>query len=410
MRWELISVFVSTASPLHSRSSPSIFSSPMSWFNKRKERNLIPPIESESSGAPSLNSQSTSDPYSSRSASAANSYSDVRDRYQRNNAVDVYSRGQGNLDNDRRELFSGHNPEKASTGRFTYDGPTLSEPAPGEEKEEDVEGIKQQTRFVKQESVNSTRNALRMAREAEETARNTINRLGSQSGASEDDHGGGLLCTHHTILIAEKLANTERHLDVSKTHSQRAEDKTDELKQLNRSIFRPVIHFNKDSKRAAQESKIQERYEEERGEREKAMTDIRETQNRLGQASSYGREEAEVGVGPNGRRTKTATQQALQQEQRKRYQFEANASDDELEDELDDNLDGISDVAKRLKALGMAMGQELDNQNNRIERIEEKTVNLDNRVFRNTERVCHPSVLILCSSTHYSLFQLKRIK
>ena len=363
----------------------------MSWFNKRKERNLIPPLESESSGTPSLNSHSTSDPYSSRSASAANSYSDVRDRYQRNNAVDVYSRGQGNLDSDRRELFSGHNPDKASTGRFTYDGPTLSEPAPGEEKEEDVEGIKQQTRFVKQESVNSTRNALRMAREAEETARNTINRLGSQSGMSEDDHDrGSLTRTHHIILFVEKLANTERHLDVSKAHSQRAEDKTDELKQLNRSIFRPAITFNKDAKRAAQEAKIQDRYEEERGEREKAMKDIRETQNRLGQASSYGQGEEGIEVGPNGRRTKTATQLSLQKEQRKRYQFEATASDDELEDELDDNLDGISDVAKRLKALGTAMGQELDKQNNRIERIEEKTVNLDNRVFRNTEKVFHP--------------------
>jgi len=338
----------------------------MSWFNKRKERNLIPPLESETSGTPSLNSQSTNDPYSSRSASATNSTPDVRDRYQRNNPVDVYSRGQGNLDSDRRELFSGHNPDKASTGRFTYDGPTLTEPAPGEEKEEDVEGIKQQTRFVKQESVNSTRNALRMAREAEETARNTVTRLGSQS---------------------EKLANTERHLDVSKTHSQRAEDKTTELKQLNRSIFRPAITFNKDAKRAAQEAKIQDRYEEERGEREKAMKDTRETQNRLGQASSYGQGEEGSGVGPNGRRSKTTTQLSLQREQRKRYQFEATASDDEMEDELDDNLDDISDVAKRLKALGSAMGQELDKQNNRIERIEEKTVNLDNRVFRNTEKL-----------------------
>jgi hypothetical protein len=339
----------------------------MSWFNKRKERNLIPPVGSENSDA-SLNSQSTSDLYSSRSAAtppSTHSYADIRDRYQRNNPVDAYSRGQGNLDDDRRELFSGHNPDKTSTGRFTYDGPTLSEPAPGEEKEEDVEGIKQQTRFVKQESVNSTRNALRMAREAEETARNTVNRLGTQS---------------------EKLANTERHLDVSKTHSQRAEDKTDELKKLNRSIFRPVVTFNKEAKRAAQEAKIQERYEEERGEREKAMMDIRETQNRLGQASSYGQGEEGI-AGPNGRQPRTGTQQTVQREQRKRYQFEATGSDDELEDELDDNLDGISDVAKRLKALGMAMGQELDNQNNRIERIEEKTVSLDNRVFRNTEKL-----------------------
>jgi len=345
----------------------------MSWFNKRKERNVIPPLEDESSGAgsPRLNSHSTSDPYSSRSAatpseSSTNSYADFRDRYQRNNPVDVYTRGQGNLDDDRSELFAGRNPNKAPSGRFTYDGPTLPEPAPGEENEEDVEGIKQQTRFIKQDGVNSTRNALRMAREAEETARNTVNRLGSQS---------------------EKLANTERHLDVSKTHSQRADDRTDELKQLNRSIFRPVIHFNKDSKRAAAEAKIQARYEEEREEREKGMMDIRETQNRLGQASTYVQQEEGIGVGPNGRRSKTAAQQSLQKEQRKRYQFEATASDDELEDELDDNLDEISDVTKRLKTLGTAMGQELDQQNGRIERIEEKTVSLDNRVFRNTERL-----------------------
>lgn len=151
----------------------------MSWFNKRKERNLIPPVDSEFS-SPS----STSDTYSSRSATSGTPSTDsVRDRYHRNNAVDVYSRGQGNLDTDRKELFSGYNPEKA-TGRFAHDGPTLREPAPGEENEEDVEGIKQQTRFVKQDSVNSTRNALRMAREAEETARGTINRLGGQSGSS----------------------------------------------------------------------------------------------------------------------------------------------------------------------------------------------------------------------------------
>ncbi|KAI0257524.1 hypothetical protein BJV78DRAFT_1163303 [Lactifluus subvellereus] len=330
----------------------------MSWFNKRKERNLIPPIESESP-----KSRSTGDLSSSRSA---DTHGEFRDRYQRNNPVDVYSRGQGNLESDRSALFSGYNPEKASTGRFTYDGPTLPEPTPGQENDEDVEGIKQQTRFIKQESVNSTRNALRMAREAEETARGTVNKLGSQS---------------------EKLANTERHLDVSKSHSQRADDRTDELKQLNRSIFRPVITFNKDAKRAAKEAKIQQRYEEERDEREKAMLDIRETQNRLGQASTYGQQEEGIQVGPNGGRSRTAAQQALQREQRKRYQFEATASDDEMEDELDDNLDEISDVAKRLKSLGTAMGQELDNQNNRIERIEEKTVSLDNRVFRNTERL-----------------------
>jgi len=198
------------------------------------------------------------------------------------------------------------------------------------------------------------------------------------------------------------LANTERHLDISKTHSAGAGDRTDELKQLNRSIFRPVLTWNKDAKRIAQEEKIQARYEEERDQREKAMLDIRESQNRLGRAVTYGRggdEEELVGSG----RSRNQEQNAVRKEQRKRYQFEATASDDELEDELDDNLDGIGDVSKRLKALGMAMGDELDKQNARIDRIGEKTVALDNNIFRNTERVCLPFSLPMSLALSFCL-------
>lgn len=50
------------------------------------------------------------------------------------------------------------------------------------EEDEEVEGIKQQMRFVNQESLASTRNAVRIAREAEETARATLDKLGVQSG------------------------------------------------------------------------------------------------------------------------------------------------------------------------------------------------------------------------------------
>ena len=204
------------------------------------------------------------------------------------------------------------------------------------------------------------------------------------------------------MFLTEKLANTERHLDVAKGHSARAEDKTDELKQLNRSIFRPVITFNKDAKRAAQEAKLQARYEEDRDEREKAMMDIRDTQNRLGRATTYGVAEDEEGIGGSGgRRMGAASDQELRKTQRQRFQFEATASDDELEDELDDNLNEISDMTKRLKALGSAMGQELDKQNSRIGRIEEKTVNLDNRVFRNTERVSAIAVSLNLLTSSY---------
>jgi len=357
---------------------------------KRKDQNKIPPVSDPAppsnmpsnypgsyrsptstyvasrDGVPYSNS---STPTMSRTSSQTAAYSTQEtyrtDGYSRSGGVpDAYARGEANIEVDRSELFSGYNPQKAGSGRF-FDGPDIRPPAnPGEETEDDIEGIKQQTRFVKQESVNSTRNALRLAREAEDTARSTLSRLGDQS---------------------EKLANTERHLDVSKGHSLRADDKTDELKQLNRSIFRPVITWNKDGKRAAQEAKIQSRFDEEREEREKAMTDIRESQNRLGKAATYGRNNDEEVIG--GNRTLTAQQQGNRTEQRKRFQFEATAEDDQLEDELDDNLNEISDVTKRLKTLGMTMGQELDRQNERIGNIGEKADGLDRRIFRNTERL-----------------------
>ncbi|KAF9044718.1 hypothetical protein BDZ89DRAFT_1127755 [Hymenopellis radicata] len=363
----------------------------MSFFSRRNDKTMIPPVESARYAAPSSNSTSPrpsyrsnattyvpsrdgdpynappSAPYSSK-GQAADPYADSYsvDKYSRSNGVgDVYSRGGGELDKDRNELFAGYNPQKGGSGRF-FDGPSVRDPPPGEENDEDVEGIKQQTRFVKQESVNSTRNALRMAREAEETARNTLGRLGDQS---------------------EKLASTERHLDVSKGHSARADDRTDELKKLNRSIFRPAITFNKDSKRRAQEQKIQARYDEERNEREKALIDIRDTQNRLGRAQTYGRRDDgddEEGIAS---RYRSEAQTAARKEQRKRFQFESTGSDDEMEDEIDDNLNEIGDMTKRLKALGMAMGEELNSQNQRIDTLEKKTVGLDNKIFRNTERL-----------------------
>ncbi|KAF5390323.1 hypothetical protein D9757_002898 [Collybiopsis confluens] len=323
----------------------------------RKNSSPIPPVESAGQ-TPSNGTLSVT------SASIYNN-SSVGDSYSRNRGVgDVYTRG-GNLDHDRSELFGGHNASQATPGRF-LDG---SPPGAGDEDEDEVEGIKRQIRSVKQESVQSSRNALRLAREAEETARNTLGRLGDQS---------------------ERLANTERHLDVSKGHSVRADDKTDELKQLNRSIFRPVVVFNKDAKRAAKEGQIQARYVEDRAEREKTTMDVRDSQNRIGRAQGYGRrrdEEELLSSGSVAARYRNAEQLGRRQEARKQYQFESNASDDELEDELDDNLDEIGSMTQRLKTLGMAMNQELQSQNKRIDTIEQKTVGLDGRLFRNTERL-----------------------
>ena len=208
------------------------------------------------------------------------------------------------------------------------------------------------------------------------------------------------------ICVVEKLANTERHLDMSKNHALRAEDNTDELKKLNKSIFNPSAAFvwDKNGKRAAKEAKIQARYDEDREERERGLMEVRESRGNAERATAYGRDEEGIG----GRRQLNGAQQAVRKEQRSRYQFEATGSDDEAEDELDDNLDEISEATKRLKSLGMAMGQELGTQNQRIDRIGEKATGLDNRMFKNTEKV---SFRLSCFSLFTDpLLQLKRIK
>lgn len=178
---------------------------------KRKDPYKIPPVSAptsassnslnppsyhsgsyRASSAPSYATSRDGDPYSptyspsipsSRTVASEEEDPYTYDRFARNRGIpDAYARGEANLEQDRNELFAGYNPKKGGSGRF-FDGPDVKGSAnEGEETEEDVEGIKQQTRFVKQESVNSTRNALRMAREAEETARGTLTRLGDQSG------------------------------------------------------------------------------------------------------------------------------------------------------------------------------------------------------------------------------------
>ena len=105
------------------------------------------------------------------------------DKSHRNASIgDVYSRGGGQLDRDRNELFAGVDKTKVGSGRF-FDGAGSGEAG---EDEDDVEGIKNRTRSLKQESVQTSRNALRLAQEAEETARSTLLRLGGQSGQSNN--------------------------------------------------------------------------------------------------------------------------------------------------------------------------------------------------------------------------------
>lgn len=258
----------------------------------------------------------------------------------------------------------------AASSSAAYDGLEQQEEQRDEEDDE-VEAVKQQMRFTKQESLSSTRNALRIAREAEETATNTMFKLSDQS---------------------EKIGNTERSLDLAKAHASRAEDNAKEIVALNRSIFRPNIQFNKKAKRDAEEARIIARHIEEREEREAVRQDVTKAQSRL-DASMNGPGTGKASFGRFGQDrfgTGKKAEEAAQRNkvaQRGRYQFEATESDDELEDELDQNLDEIGMLSSRLNQLGKAMGQEVDSQNARLQRIGDKATTLDTKIFAGTQRL-----------------------
>ncbi|WWC86415.1 uncharacterized protein L201_001292 [Kwoniella dendrophila CBS 6074] len=331
----------------------------MSFFRRKKDEPLIPPV-----APPAAATQQKADPYA-QAQSSNNRYGGAGggDPYARSKQSggggNPYAKATDHNDAARNELFSGFAaPEKPKPERqYGYEGREMEEDF---DEDEEVEGIKQEMRGIKQESLASTRNALRLAREAEENARGTIAKLADQS---------------------ERIANSERYLDMAKANNQRAEDKAEELKKLNRSIFRPAVTWNKDAKRQAEEDKINERHAMERHDRAKALNDVTDTRRRLGNAANPSP------YGSSDNRIPLPGEQKAKKDARSRYQFDATASDDELEDELDDNLNETYEVTKRLKNLATAMGDEVTGQNQRLTRVTDKTENLEFAVMKNTERL-----------------------
>ncbi|EFP86577.2 Protein transport protein S9 plasma membrane t-SNARE [Puccinia graminis f. sp. tritici] len=311
----------------------------------RKKAVEIPPVEEPKARAPPVNRNLLS---SSRNPAGPSSSGRpmANDRF-------------GNPDANRQELFKGARPPNRSFVDRDMDGPPGSSGSQLDDEDEEVEAIKQQIKFTKQESLSSTRNALRIAREAEETARNTMNRLGEQS---------------------DRLANTENHLDMAKAHAVRADDQQKEIVALNRSIFRPTFTFNKKGKRDAHEQKLLSRHEEEKAEREEVRRQQYESRERTAETLKALDKGANQPKGaPGGLRSRLAD--------KARYQFENTESDDELEDELDDNLNEISGLTSRLNLMSKTMGTEIDSQNRKLEGMSTKTDRLDNRIHGQTERL-----------------------
>ncbi|CCJ29090.1 unnamed protein product [Pneumocystis jirovecii] len=219
--------------------------------------------------------------------------------------------------------------------------------------DEDVEAIKQEMRFVKQDSLNSTRNAVRTAVQAEETGRQTLEKLGTQS---------------------ERIGTTEKYLDLTAVNAKMAEEKNKALKQLNRSVFIP--HFKKPWKKQARllekEQRIRDQYELEQLEREKTKKSEYESLTRIKDAL-------------NKQKNKTYENQAPNDPFHCR--FEPDEEDDEIESEINQNLFQLGNIASQLKAIATATQEEIISQNARLDRISEKGHKLDAEIHINAERL-----------------------
>ncbi|KAI9845796.1 MAG: Protein transport protein S9 plasma membrane t-SNARE [Sclerophora amabilis] len=229
-----------------------------------------------------------------------------------------------------------------------------------EEEAEEVESSKQQIRFIKQQDVSSTANALRVAAQAEETGRSTLARLASQG---------------------ERIHNTEKNLDLAQNHNRIAEERAKELKTLNKSMFAMHVAnpFTKASRRRGRDDDILNKHRDERDQRENTRAAAFESKARMESAVR----DVETGRGPE-----SAEKQKSRLAERSKYQFEADSEDDEMENEIDRNLDALGGAAGTLNALARATGKEVDEQNQLIGKVTKKVHSTIQLRFREVGSIC----------------------
>ena len=183
--------------------------------------------------------------------------------------------------------------------------------------------------------MSSTEDALRLARQAEETGQQTLERLNSRG---------------------DRLRNTERNLDRAASQDRIAREKIRELRTLNKSMF--AVHFPNPLKSTARHEDNDDpnrHYEQDERDELKAMP---------------GKNRSESAMDRN----------LLPRADRAKYHFEADSEDDELEDQIDAHFEALSGATGRLRDLADAISKEVTAQDARIERVTKKVDQVDDRL------------------------------
>ncbi|KAI8636779.1 hypothetical protein BD408DRAFT_425563 [Parasitella parasitica] len=256
---------------------------------------------------------------------------------------------------NRRDLFGDYQvPKNLNDSSGQQDSFRTKKYSEGDEDQEIIQ-IQNKIRNVKQDTLASTRNALQKISEAEGTAANTMNMLGTQS---------------------TQIANINRNVDLSKAYSDRAADQAGELKQLNRSIFIPVVKnpFTKGARNRKEMERSRRNHEEHMNEREDICQFEYGSSARIEDAQRKAMR-LKGGEGSHNNRS---------QSDRNRYQFEADQEDNDMEDEINDNLGLLGDAATRLKAMATSMNDELDSQNKQLDKVNKKVDPINAKLMSTT--------------------------
>lgn len=229
---------------------------------------------------------------------------------------------------------------------------------PGFNEDAEIQTTKHEIKKIKKDTVSSTQNAIRIAAQAESTGVDILERLGVQK---------------------EKLLDTEENLEEADIEIQVAGEKVRKIKRLNRSLWGIIRNPFAMIRRKRRIQRIEERrvlLAEAKRERGKVV-DILKV------------EEANPTIEVTEEREKydsaTATQ-PLKRAERRRYQFEANSDDEEIENEIEENIEHLYGAAIRLKNVGIAIGQELDAQSTLVQRIVVKVDRNEDEVALNSHR------------------------
>ena len=277
-------------------------------------------------------------------------------------AVPSSSSGGYGDDTNKAQLFGGASDRYAqqpkrdyghasSSNDESYDGYGAPRELTEEEREQqEIQDIKQEIKDTRNASKQTTQRTLQMMYAAEETARGTYARLGAQ---------------------ADRLHNTEKNLDLASNYNKVAEDRTSELKTLNRSMF--AVHvsnpFTAAQRKEARDAEVMERHRMEREQREATRRDAYSTNQRMEQ--NFKTLDKPKQLGSSSSRAAENSRFVFHDEDEVDHEAE------EDERKLNRDIDEMTHVAGRLGNVARLIGTEVESQNQLIDRIAMKVSTLD---------------------------------